>query len=147
MLRQFDPDNWYGYGNDRRTDLTYDDLGRPLTHLLTTDESGDDVQRFFNYFYNDTSGIFTTCGSDGTATVTTLDAANRPLTVQQGTESAAYTYCADGRLESVIYSNGASTWYTYDFENLRMNIDHYNGAATPQMILGLEYAFTVNGLV
>ncbi|MCP4593833.1 MAG: hypothetical protein GY842_24125, partial [bacterium] len=47
----------------------------------------------------------------------------------------------------VIYSNGASTWYTYDFENLRMNIDHYNGAATPQMILGLEYAFTVNGLV
>ncbi|MCP4591122.1 MAG: RHS repeat protein, partial [bacterium] len=143
----YHPENWSGLYDSRETHLTYDDLGRPLTHLLTTDESGHDVQRLFDSIYNDTSGIYTVGGSDGTATVTTLDAANRPLTVQQGTESAAYTYCADGRLESVIYSNGASTWYTYDFENLRMNIDHYNGAATPQMILGLEYAFTVNGLV
>ena len=58
--------------------------------------------------------------------------------------SADYTYYRDGRVEWVRRSNGADTHYAYDFQNLTMNIDHYDNTG---LMLGLEYAFTVNGLV
>ena len=140
----YNPDNWQDW-RSREVDVTYDALGRPQMRIESSTESGVEVERAFDFIPDDKLGIYTVGGPDGALMVVTLDQAGRTAMVEQEGTWAEYTYHPDGRVDTVSRSNGTSTVYTHDFENLGMGIEHYDGDVA--LMLGLEYVFTTNGLV
>ncbi|MBX3396689.1 MAG: RHS repeat protein, partial [Phycisphaerae bacterium] len=107
--------------SDRNRSFSYDDLDRPLTCSLATEEpvnlpnaAGTPVTRTFTNNYDDASGVYTATDQDGDSVITELDAAGRVWRVTRSvgespntrTIVVESTYDAAGRMTQVDQGNG-----------------------------------------
>jgi RHS repeat-associated protein len=132
----------------------FDALGRQTMSKVVSDETGSDIPREFNYTHNWGTGTYTRTGPDGpdgeggAVTTTQLDAANRVVWVERRASAdgallmrAEYTYFDNDLVRTVTYSNGGSTWYTYDAARRVTQIKHKGAGTPPPVLLQLDYSY------
>ncbi|MGD2110518.1 MAG: hypothetical protein PVI86_14155, partial [Phycisphaerae bacterium] len=139
----------------RRFENSYDDLGRPMTSRILSNESGYQAWVGLQYDFDWTSGEYTRSDfddepSDDVVTTVQYDVANRVtsfLRENPGSTivlSAAYTYFDNDQLDTVTFGNGTSTSYEYDAARRVTAIEHKHGST---QLLRLEYTYDDRNLV
>ncbi|MCG8408979.1 MAG: hypothetical protein MI923_27555 [Phycisphaerales bacterium] len=144
-----------GENSTRSLDMSYDDLDRPLTIDIVSNEpaaaAGNtvDTTRASSISYNDTTGSYTTTGPDGKDTTATLDELGRPYLVTRDTPGGAITeereFDAASRLTRAIRGNGTEVRYEYFDNNRVKKIRHLDDNGDEMLVL--EYAYTPDSLV
>jgi len=127
----------------------YDLFGRLISRIMSSNESGINVDRAFTYQYDDLAGTMTRTGPDGVDTFIALDAANRVSLVRRGPSSlpdmeVTYSHLANGMVDTVANYNGSLTDYVYDAANRVTRITHLE--ASGDIALRLSYLYDARGL-
>jgi len=132
---------------------SYDSLDRMQSSTLSTDEptwgtpqSNDQINRYFNYDYDDVNGIYERTGPDGQITHMEMDISHRVESVSRSDISAVYTYHANNQVDTITYGNGTRTVYEYDDAERLTQIRH-EWLSDQSLILQLGYCYTADGLV
>ncbi len=133
--------------------MAYDELGRltSLTHSTDeptwqTQQSGSQIDRYFNHTYNDTAGTYDRLGPDGQTTHAEAGSAGRVQSITRGGISVDYTNYADNRVHTAANGNGSRTVYSY-FDNGRLQQIRHEWANDQSLILQLDYIYFADGLV
>ncbi len=133
--------------------MAYDELGRltSLTHSTDeptweTQQSGSQIDRYFNYTYNDAAGTFDRDGPDGQATHAEVDSAGRVQSITREGMSVNYTYYSNNAVHTATNGNGSRTVYSY-YDNGRPQQIRHEWAGDQSLILQLDYTYFADGLV
>ena len=107
------------------------------------------LARSFEYTSDLSAGQFTRTGPDGVETFVQLDTAGRVQSFRRGPAqdpimTAAYTYYADGQVDTVSYGNGTTVTYAYDDARRLISIAHRDPLS--HLMRALAYSYLNNDL-